>query len=74
MISAGLRRPMGMAIVRLRGPLQQRAGGADHAVTGTTVAAALRRLASARATGDRHGLRRELGEVAASALRWRDRL
>jgi hypothetical protein len=38
------------------------------------LAAALRRLASARATGDRHGLRRELGEVAASALRWRDRL
>jgi len=40
----------------------------------TPLAAALRRLASARATGDRHGLRRELGEVAASALRWRDRL
>jgi hypothetical protein len=35
---------------------------------------ALRSLASARATGDRQGLRRALGEVAASALRWRDRL
>jgi hypothetical protein len=35
---------------------------------------ALRHLASARATGDRHGLRRALGEVAATALRWRDRL
>ncbi len=38
------------------------------------LAGALRRLASARATGDRQGLRRELGEVAAAALRWRDRL
>ena len=38
------------------------------------LAAALRRLASARASGDRHGLRIELGHVAAAALRWRDRL
>jgi hypothetical protein len=38
------------------------------------LAAALRTLASARASGDRQGLRRALGEVAASALRWRDRL
>ena len=36
--------------------------------------AALRSLAAARATGDRQGLRRALGEVAATALRWRDRL
>jgi hypothetical protein len=35
---------------------------------------ALRELASARSSGDRHGLRRALGEVAATALRWRDRL
>jgi len=38
------------------------------------LAGALRGLASARATGDRHGLRVALGEVAAAALRWRDRL
>ncbi len=38
------------------------------------LAAALRALASARATGDRHGLRTELANVAAAALRWRDRL
>jgi hypothetical protein len=38
------------------------------------LAAALRRLASARAAGDRSGVVRELGEVAAQAIRWRDRL
>jgi hypothetical protein len=38
------------------------------------LADALRALASARATGDRHGLRTQLGNVAAAALRWRDRL
>ncbi len=38
------------------------------------LAASLRALASARASGDRHGLRVELGNLAAAALRWRDRL
>jgi hypothetical protein len=38
------------------------------------LATELRALASARATGDRHGLRAALGNVAAAALGWRDRL
>lgn len=38
------------------------------------LAEAIRALASARASGDRHGLRTSLGHVAAAALRWRDRL
>jgi hypothetical protein len=38
------------------------------------LAGALRRLASARTTNDRHALRIELSAVAAEALRWRDRL
>jgi hypothetical protein len=38
------------------------------------LAAALRRLAKARAAGDRGGLRAALGEVATAAVRWRDRL
>ena len=38
------------------------------------LAAALRGLAKARAAGDRGGLRAALGEVAAAAVRWRDRL
>ena len=38
------------------------------------LAAALRRLAKARAGGDRGGLRAALGEVAAAAVRWHDRL
>jgi hypothetical protein len=38
------------------------------------LAAALRRLATARAAGDRGGLRAALGDVAAAAVRWRDRL
>jgi hypothetical protein len=38
------------------------------------LATALRRLAKARAAGDRGGLRSALGEVAAAAVRWRDRL
>ena len=38
------------------------------------LAAALRGLAKARAAGDRGGLREALGEVAAAAVRWRDRL
>lgn len=38
------------------------------------LAAALRTLTAARATGDRHGLWIALGEVAAASLRWRDRL
>ena len=38
------------------------------------LASALRRLAKARAAGDRRGLRVALGEVAAAAVRWHDRL
>jgi hypothetical protein len=38
------------------------------------LAAALKRLASARAAGDRGGLKAALGEVASAAVRWRDRL
>ena len=37
-----------MALVRLRGPLQQRAGGAEHAVGGATVAGALQALEEGR--------------------------
>jgi hypothetical protein len=38
------------------------------------LAAALRRLAKARAAGDRGGLRTALGEIASAAVRWHDRL
>ena len=38
------------------------------------LAGALRRLARARATGDRSGLASALAEVASAAVRWRDRL
>jgi hypothetical protein len=38
------------------------------------LAGALRRLAKARAAGDRGGLRTALGEVASAAVRWHDRL
>jgi hypothetical protein len=38
------------------------------------LAGALRRLAKARAGGDRGGLRTALGEVASAAVRWHDRL
>ena len=38
------------------------------------LAAALRRLAKARAAGDRAGLRAALGEIASAAVRWHDRL
>jgi hypothetical protein len=38
------------------------------------LAAALRRLAKARAAGDRGGLRSALGEIASAAVRWHDRL
>ncbi len=38
------------------------------------LAGALRRLAKARAAGDRGGLRSALGEVASAAVRWHDRL
>jgi hypothetical protein len=44
-------------------------------VSGPAVlATALRRLAKARASGDRAGLRSALGEVASAAVRWHDRL
>jgi hypothetical protein len=38
------------------------------------LAGALRRLAKARASGDRRALRSALGEVASAAVRWHDRL
>ena len=38
------------------------------------LAGALRRLARARAAGDRGGLAAALAEVASAAVRWRDRL
>jgi hypothetical protein len=38
------------------------------------LASALRKLAKARAAGDRGGLRVALGEVASAAVRWHDRL
>jgi hypothetical protein len=38
------------------------------------LAAALRKLAKARAAGDRGGLRAALGEIASAAVRWHDRL
>jgi len=38
------------------------------------LASALRRLAKARAAGDRGGLRVALGEIASAAVRWHDRL
>jgi hypothetical protein len=38
------------------------------------LAAALRRLAKARAAGDRGGQRAALGEIASAAVRWHDRL
>jgi hypothetical protein len=38
----------------------------------TVLAAALRRLAKARAAGDRGGLRSALGEIASAAVRWHD--
>ena len=48
-----------------------RAGGASGPAV---LAAALRRLAKARAAGDRGGLRTALGEIASAAVRWHDRL
>ena len=48
--------------------------GADGPTGPAVLAAALRRLAKARAAGDRVGLRSALGEVASAAARWHDRL
>ena len=48
-----------------------RAGGPSGPAV---LAAALRRLAKARAAGDRAGLRAALGEIASAAVRWHDRL
>jgi len=47
---------------------------ADGASGPAVLAGALRRLAKARAAGDRGGLRSALGEVASAAVRWHDRL
>jgi hypothetical protein len=58
--------------LRLRAP---RAKSSVPAPAGPAVlAGALRRLATARASGDRGGLVRALGDVAGAALAWRDRL
>jgi hypothetical protein len=38
------------------------------------VASALKALGAARASGDRTGLAKALGELASAAVRWRDRL
>ncbi len=57
------------ALRRSQGP----AAGSGPAGPGV-LATSLRALTAARASGDRHGLRVELGHVAAAALRWRDRL
>jgi hypothetical protein len=48
-----------------------RAGGPSGPAV---LAVALRRLAKARAAGDRAGLRAALGEIASAAVRWHDRL
>jgi hypothetical protein len=48
-----------------------RAGGPSGPAV---LAAALRRLARARAAGDRGGLASALAEIASAAVRWRDRL
>jgi hypothetical protein len=48
-----------------------REGGASGPAV---LAAALRRLAKARAAGDRAGQRAALGELASAAVRWHDRL
>ena len=48
-----------------------RAGGASGPAV---LAAALKRLARARAAHDRGGLAAALAEVASAAVRWRDRL
>jgi hypothetical protein len=48
-----------------------REGGASGPAV---LATALKRLARARAAGDRGGLRSALGEVASAAVRWHDRL
>ena len=48
-----------------------RAGGPSGPAV---LATALRRLAKARAAGDRAGLRAALGEIASAAVRWHDRL
>jgi hypothetical protein len=48
-----------------------RSGGASGPAV---LAAALRRLAKARAAGDRAGQRAALGEIASAAVRWHDRL
>ena len=48
-----------------------RSGGASGPAV---LAGALRRLAKARAAGDRAGQRAALGEIASAAVRWHDRL
>jgi hypothetical protein len=65
LVANGSRRLTGGELATLR----------DGAPSGPAVLAkALRRLAKARAAGDRGGLAAALGEVASAAVRWRDRL
>jgi hypothetical protein len=66
------------SVVRGTGASAARAAGVRDVAVGPAgpgvLADALRRLAAARTTNDRHALRIELSAVAAEALRWRDRL
>jgi hypothetical protein len=55
-----------------RSELARLRGGGAHGPA--VLARALRRLARARAGGDRAGLAAALGDVASAAVRWRDRL
>jgi hypothetical protein len=65
LVATGQRRLTGGELSELR----------DGGPSGPAVlASALRRLAKARATGDRGGLASALAEVASAAVRWRDRI
>ena len=65
LVANGQRRLTGGELAALR---------ADGPSGPAVLAGALRRLAKARASGDRGGLRSALGEVASAAVRWHDRL
>jgi len=65
LVADGQRRLTGGELAELR------TGGASGPAV---LAAALKRLARARAAGDRGGLASALAEVASAAVRWRDRL
>jgi chromosome segregation ATPase len=65
LVGDGQRRLTGGELAALR---------ADGPSGPAVLAGALRRLAKARAAGDRGGLRSALGEVASAAVRWHDRM